>query len=289
MHVTCAARMNRTGFVLWVAMVCRLAVAAEPPVIELWPAGPPGGEQPASDSETFVAKDPPDGLVRLTNVTRPAITVYRPERPTGSAVLVCPGGGYKLLAYEHEGTQVCEFLRDRGVTAVLLKYRVPAEPRRPLEDARRALEILRGRAGEWGLAADRIGILGFSAGGHLAISAALEGEGTAAAPPRPAFVVAIYPAYLTPPGTDGPLLPEFAVTAAAPPACLVHATDDQLSAAGSALLYLAYKQARRPCELHIFATGGHGFGMKRTGLPAAEWPERVVEWMRSMGYLPAPP
>jgi acetyl esterase/lipase len=280
--------MNRIGFVLWVAIACRLAAAAEPEVIELWPAGPPGGQPGASDSETRVVKNPPDGLVRLTNVTRPVITVYRPERPTGTAVLVCPGGGYKLLAYAHEGTQVCEFLRDRGVTAVLLKYRVPAEPRLPLADARRALEILRDRAEAGGLAADRIGILGFSAGGHLALTAALGESGEPAAVPRPDFAVAIYPAYLTPPGTDGPLLPEFAVTAAAPPACLVHATDDPHSAAGSALLYLAYQRARRPCELHIFATGGHGFGMKRTGLPAAQWPERVVEWMQSMDYLPAP-
>lgn len=276
--------MNRIGFVLWVAIACRLATAAEPAVIDVWPDGPPGGQAVAGEPEKFVVKDPPDGIVRLTNVTRPTITVYRPERPVGTAVLVCPGGGYKILAYEHEGTAVCEFLRDRGVTAVLLKYRVPAARGLPLEDARRALEILRDRAGEWGLAADRIGILGFSAGGHLALGVAL-----AADAPRPAFAVAVYPAYLTPPGTDGPLLPEFAVTAAAPPLCLVHATDDPHSAAGTALLYLACLRAKRPCELHVFAKGGHGFGMRRTGLPAQHWPERVVEWMQSMGYLPAPP
>jgi acetyl esterase/lipase len=282
--------MNRIGFVLWIAIACRLATAAEPRVIDVWPDGPPGGQPVASEPEKFVDRDPPDGIVRLTNVTRPTITVYRPERPAGAAVLVCPGGGYKILAYEHEGTAVCEFLRDRGVTAVLLKYRVPAERRLPLEDARRALEILRDRAGEWGLAAGRIGILGFSAGGHLALGVALAGpeREAAAAPPRPDFAIAIYPAYLTPPGTEGPLLPEFAVTAAAPPLCIVHATDDPLTAAGSALLYLEYKRAKRPCELHIFAKGGHGFGMKRTSLPAQHWPERVIEWMQSMGYLPAP-
>jgi acetyl esterase/lipase len=283
--------MIRIGFIVCIALACPLSAAAEPQVIDVWPDGPPGGQPVASEPETFVDKDPPDGIVRLTNVTRPTITVFRPEHPIGTAVLVCPGGGYKILAYEHEGTTVCEFLRARGVTAVLLKYRVPAERRLPLEDARRALAILRARAGEWGLTADRIGILGFSAGGHLALSVALAGQehGAAAAPPQPDFAIAIYPAYLTPPGTDGPLLPEFAVTAAAPPLCLVHATDDPLSAAGSALVYLEYKRAKRPCELHIFAKGGHGFGMKRTGLPAQHWPERVVEWMQSMGYLPAAP
>lgn len=277
-----------------VALACGLAAAAEPLVVDLWPAGTP--DPPAADAgpERRIVKDPPDGLVRLTDVTRPTIAVYRPERPNGTAVVVCPGGGYKFLAFEHEGTQVCEFLAGHGVTAVLLKYRVPAEPRLPLQDAQRALGIVRRRAAEWGIAADRIGILGFSAGGHLAIMAALHAgdrtyaldEALEAAAATPDFVIPVYPAYLTAQGSEGPLLPEIAVTGTSPPMCLVHATDDRITASGSGLVYLEYRKRALPCELHVYAKGGHGFGMKPGVLPVHAWPQRVVEWMASMGYLP---
>jgi acetyl esterase/lipase len=234
--------------------------------------------------------------MRLTNVTRPQITVFRPRRPCGSAVIVCPGGGYSLLAYEHEGTAVCDELVKHGVTAILLKYRVPAPPRLPLQDAQRAVAVVRKRGAEWGVAPDRIGILGFSAGGHLAIMTALHGnERTYAADPavesddaRPNFAIPVYPAYLVEERTQGPLLPEIAVAAGAPPMCLVHAADDPIPAAGSGLVFLEYQKLGVPCELHAYARGGHGFGMKPGTLPANRWLERVVEWMAAAGLANAP-
>jgi acetyl esterase/lipase len=289
------------GAFLGVAVAAMLLAAAstrgaEPVVVELWPGGTPEPPAASIGPEKEIVKEPADGIVRLTNVTRPLITVFRPEQPCGTAVIVCPGGGYGILAYEHEGTQVCDFLVRHGVTAVLLKYRVPAEPRLPLQDAQRAVGIVRKRAAEWGLAADRIGILGFSAGGHLAIMTALHATertytpdpAVEAADARPDFAIPIYPAYLTQKGTDAPLLPEIAVTATAPPLCLVHATDDPWTAAGSGLLYLEYKKLGIPCELHVYAKGGHGFGMKPGPLPVNRWPERVIEWMAGAGLAPKP-
>lgn len=269
-----------------------LSVAVEQVPVELWPHGTPEPAKAEIGAEKEINRG--DGVVRLTNVTKPMITLFKPEQPNGTSVVVCPGGGYGILAYEHEGTKVCEFLAGHGVTGILLKYRVPATPREPLQDAQRALGIVRRRAAEWGLAADRIGILGFSAGGHLSIMTALKGKDRSypldaameADDPTPNFVIPIYPAYLTAKGTDGPLLPDVVVTKQAPPMCLIHAHDDPWTAAGSALVYLEYKKLGLPCELHIYAKGGHGFGMKPNGQPANAWPDRVVEWMRSMGHMP---
>lgn len=263
--------------------------AAESTTVVLWPEGVPETTMADVGPEKEINRD--DGIVRLTNVTKPMVTFYKAEKPNGTAVIVCPGGGYSILAYEHEGTQVCEFLTRHGVTALLLKYRVPAKPKEPLQDAQRALGLVRKRAADWGLDADRIGILGFSAGGHLAMMAALKGNertypldrSIEADDPTPSFVVPIYPAYLTAQGTT--LLPEITVTPKAPPMCLIHSHDDPLTAAGSALVYLEYKKLGLPCELHIFAHGGHGFGMKMNGQPVNRWPDRVVEWMGAMGYL----
>jgi len=184
-------RRERTGPILavcaraWVAAAALCAGpagAAEPVVVELWPGGTPEPAAATIGPEKEIVKEPSDGIVRLTNVTKPMITVFRPEQPCGTAVIVCPGGGYGILAYEHEGTQVCDVLVKRGVTAVLLKYRVPAQPRLPLQDAQRAVGIVRKRGAEWGVAPDRIGILGFSAGGHLAIMTALHGNERAYSP-----------------------------------------------------------------------------------------------------------
>jgi acetyl esterase/lipase len=273
----------------------RQTAVVRPMTLDLWPAGSPGKPADEIGPEQEITRDPPDGIVRLTNVTRPQVTVFHPEQPNGTAVLVCPGGGYKILAYEHEGSAVCEFLNHHGVTAVLLKYRVPAPPEQPLQDAQRALGVIHQHAREWNIDPQRIGMLGFSAGGHLTIRTGLQGTARSypfdpavdIEDPTPAFLVAIYPAYLVPRGTEGPLADDIVVTEGAPPMCLIHAGDDPWTASGSALLSLAYKQRGIPCELHVFAKGGHGFGIKPGPLPANRWPDRVIEWMHSMGYLPA--
>ena len=273
--------------------------AAEPIVLKLWPGGAP--EQPGVkiEAEKELPKKSADDVMRITNVTDPMITVFRPEKPNGTAVLVCPGGGYGILAYEHEGSQVCDFLVQHGVTGILLKYRVPKrDPKDPgreaLQDAQRAMGLIRHHATEWGLKPDRIGILGFSAGGHLTIMTTLHAnDRTYTTDPAldvddatPSFAVPVYPAYLVSKEEPTKLLPGFEVTAKAPPMCFVHANDDPWPASGSALLYLEYKKLNLPCELHIYAKGGHGFGMRKSGGPVNDWPNRVAEWMKSMGYIP---
>ncbi|MBE7497274.1 MAG: alpha/beta hydrolase [Verrucomicrobiaceae bacterium] len=279
-------------------LACGSLFAAEPIELKLWPQGAPEKPGFKSEPEKKIVKEPSDGVVRLTNVTEPMITVFKPEKPNGTSVLVCPGGGYSILAYEHEGSQVCEFLNQHGVTGILLKYRVPrrdpADPsREPLQDAQRAMGLIRHHATEWGIKPDRVGILGFSAGGHLTVMTALHAnDRTYTTDPAmdvedatPNFAIPVYPAYLTEKNSGFELLPEFKVTAKSPPICLIHAGDDRITAAGSALIYLEYKKQNIPAELHIYAKGGHGFGMKKNGEPVNEWPARVIEWMRSMGYV----
>lgn len=273
--------------------------AAEPVVVKLWPGGAPEKSGVKIEAEKEMPKKSADDVMRLTNVTEPMITVFKPEKPNGTAVLVCPGGGYGILAYEHEGSQVCDFLVQHGVTGILLKYRVPKrDPKDPgreaLQDAQRAMGIIRHHAAEWGLKPDRIGILGFSAGGHLTVMTTLHAnDRTYTTDPAldvedatPNFAIPVYPAYLVSKEDPFHLLPGFEVSAKSPPMCFVHANDDSWSATASALLYLEYKKLNIPCELHIYAKGGHGFGMRKSGGPVNDWPDRVAEWMKSMGYMP---
>ncbi|MBL9132101.1 MAG: alpha/beta hydrolase [Verrucomicrobiaceae bacterium] len=279
-------------------LACGSLFAAEPIELKLWPQGAPEKTGFKSEPEKKIVKEPSDGVVRLTNVTEPMITVFKPEKPNGTSVLVCPGGGYGILAYEHEGSQVCDFLNQHGVTGILLKYRVPRRDpndpsREPLQDTQRAIGLIRHHAAEWGLKQDRVGILGFSAGGHLTVMTALHAnDRTYKTDPAldvedatPNFAIPVYPAYLVSKEDPTKLLPGFEVTAKSPPMCFVHAHDDPWPASGSALLYLEYKKQKLPAELHIYSKGGHGFGMKKNGQPVNEWPHRVVEWMKSMGYL----
>jgi acetyl esterase/lipase len=279
---------------MWVVGLLMVAgrVVAEPVEITLFPEG---AKEPAG----FVAapegliEGKNDGVKRVGNVSSPTISIYRPNQTeaNGAAVLVCPGGGYSILAIEHEGTQVCEWLNTLGVTAVLLKYRVPRrDPAKPygypLEDARQAMRLLRTRGGEWGIKPDKIGVLGFSAGGNLSVMLALNAEGVADMKAvRPNFLVPVYPAYLTVDGGNGELVKDITVDENAPPVCLIHAHNDRITPAGSALLYLAYQRASRPAELHVYSAGGHGFGMKANGDAINEWPARVAAWMKQIGVL----
>lgn len=273
--------------------------AADPIVVKLWPGGAPEKPGVKIEAEKEVPKKSADDVQRITNVTDPMITVFKPENANGTSVLVCPGGGYSILAYEHEGSQVCDFLNQHGVTGILLKYRVPKrDPKDPgreaLQDAQRAMGIIRHHAEEWGLNPNRVGILGFSAGGHLSVMTALHAnERTYTTDPAldvedatPNFAIPVYPAYLVSKEEPGKLLPGFEVTAKSPPMCLVHAHDDPWPSSASALLYLEYKKLGLPCELHIYAKGGHGFGMRKSGGPVNDWPVRVVEWMKSMALIP---
>ncbi len=284
-----------------------LALPAPPPdkplVLDLWPGAPPG-EVAATGPEKDVTgpKDRPVAgkqVIRLGNVSRPTLTVYRPvkDRDVGTAVIVCPGGGYHILAWDLEGTEVCEWLRGLGVTAVLLKYRVPAAARGDrrlpaLMDAQRAVSVVRSRAGDWGVGVNRIGILGFSAGGHLSAKVAT-GDGKRAYAPvgahdkvscRPDFAVLVYPAYLVNKARDG-LAEDVRVTKDTPRMFLAHAADDPVPADSSVQMYLALRRAGVRAELHVYASGGHGFGMRRTAQPCTHWPERCADWLRQEGLL----
>lgn len=301
--------MHEIFFLKWLPRVCGVAVgaalgsaavlAAGPLEVKLWPEGAPEKPGVTVEGERVLPPQGDGDVVRLTNVSDPTISIYRPAQPNGAAVIVCPGGGYGILAIEHEGTQVCEWLNTLGVTGVLLKYRVPVRQSvpgfEPLQDAQRAMGILRLRASEWGIDPRRIGILGFSAGGHLAVMAALHAnERMYRTDPQydvedvtPNFLIPIYPAYLVSKADLFSLVPLCRPTLKAPPACFIHADDDKgvTSASGSALLYLEFKKLGIPAELHISSMGGHGFGMKRAGNPVNEWPQRVADWMRVSGFL----
>lgn len=273
------------------------ATGADP--IKLWPGKAPG-ETKDIPPENFV--EPKKGqaeVKRLANVSEPTITVYSPakERANGTAVIVAPGGGYNILAIEHEGTQTCEWLQSLGVTAVLLKYRVPKRDAQTpdnlamVQDAQRAVTLVRSRATDLGIDPKRVGMLGFSAGGHLTVCTCLttkrmyDGVDKAdeANSHVPSFALLVYPAYLSDKG--GALKPEFAVTKDSPPMFFAHSTDDPVSSEGSAALYLALTKNKVPAELHLYASGGHGYGMRKIPHPAASWPDRAGDWLKSRGLL----
>jgi acetyl esterase/lipase len=298
-------RMRSISFAAVVLLVSTLAPAAEKPVVyDLWPGTVPAekgniGEEKFADPRA--GEKPP--LKRLTNVSKPTLTVYRPTkaRDTGTALIVAPGGGYTILAWEHEGTQVAEWLSSLGITGVLLNYRVPRRPDQPkdappvgaLQDAQRAVSMVRGRAHEWGVDPHRVGMLGFSAGGHLAAWAATNADRRAYEPVdeadrrscRPDFVILMYPGGLVDKQSPEQLSPEIRVSKAAPPSFLAVAYNDNGSLASTVRMFRALKQAGVPAELHVFATGGHGFGMRSSDKPYAAWTKRCEEWLRSEGWL----
>jgi acetyl esterase/lipase len=285
-----------------VVIVAVLTASASEPVA-LWPKGAPG-EKGDIGVEQDMTK-PGDGLyggkrvVRIGNVSTPTITLYRPpqNKDTRAAVVVCPGGGYEILAMDLEGTEVCQWLNTVGVTAVLLKYRVPARNgleryTAPLQDVQRALGLVRDHAAEWHIDSKHIGIMGFSAGGHLAAAASTRFENRTyeavdksdQASCRPDFAMLIYPAYLI--RQKGPdLEPELTVNSNTPPTFLVQTEDDQIPVENSLFYYLALKNANVPSELHLFAKGGHGYALRRSNQAVMSWRKRAEEWMRGLNVL----
>lgn len=306
--------------VLMVMMVAPLlACAAEtsktPLVLDVWPGNTPqdsevGQYGPIAPERV---RDPSDSPTKtatwITGVTHPTITVYRPSKAknTGAAFIVCPGGGYWNLAWDLEGTEVAKWLCSKGITGIVLKYRVPrrvGEPEPipapgPLLDAQRAVSLVRSKAKEWGINPSQIGIGGFSAGGHLAIATATNFDQRKYEPMdeidkvscRPDFAVAAYPGYLVDIKT-WELLPSIRIPAGTPPVFLVHAfgdTEPGANPAHSAVMFLALKKAGVPAELHIYGAGDHGFGVRKTSLPVSTWGDRCIEWLRNLGMLPSRP
>jgi acetyl esterase/lipase len=292
--------MKRPAFSLALLSLFATLSAAPPEPIPLWPEGVPGEATLELPAESVELRG--DYQIEiLSNVSTPTLTVFPAPRPNGAAVLVCPGGGYNILASSHEGTEVCEWLNSLGVTAALLKYRVPRREglekhAAPLQDAQRAIGLLRARADEWGIDAGRIGILGFSAGGHLA-TMALTSDGTRsypadprldAASPVPDFAILVYAAYLLDEKDPDRLSPEIRVGAETPPAFLVVAHGDTKFVEGSARFYIEMRRNDRPCELHIFGKGGHGFGLKNTREEIRQWPTLTKKWLEAEGFFTKP-
>ena len=288
-------------------LTCLLPIAArcaEPEPIRLWPKEAPG-EKGDIGAEADTTK-PTDGLVggkrlmRIGNVATPTMSIFSPpkDKDTGAAVVICPGGAYNILAWDLEGTEVCDWLNSIGVTGVVVKYRVPRREglekhTAPLQDAQRALGLVRSRAKELGLDPQRIGVLGFSAGGHLAAALSTgfdtrtyesldDADKTSC---RPDFTILIYPAYLTLKDGGDKLAPEINVTANTPPAFIAMTQDDPVHVENAYSYSLALKNAQVPCELHLYPDGGHGYGLRPGTHAVTTWPARAAEWMEKRGLL----
>lgn len=275
---------------------------AQQVTLPLWPNG---ASTPSSGPETDITK-PTDRLVEgkplahLTNISKPTLAFYPAPAAnnTGATIVVFPGGGYRILAYDLEGTEVCSWLNSIGVNCVLVKYRVPNEKRYPddasdLEDAQQAIRITRSRAPEWHLDPHRIGVLGFSAGGHLVVILGnhpdfiRSGESSSNIPvsARPDFVVAIYPAYLAEPPALTQLARGIDPGANTPPTFLLQAEDDPVHEENVLVYFQALKQLKVPAELHVYAEGGHGYGLRPSALPVTHWPKLVETWLHTIHVL----
>lgn len=273
------------------------AYGAEPEQVRLWPAAAPG-EKGDLPPEAAQPARPNDTTIRLGSVSDPTITIFRPaaDKANGAAVVVCPGGGYNILAFNKEGTEVAEWLNSIGVTGIVLKYRVPKRMERerheaPLQDVQRAVGVVRHRASEWGLDPARIGVLGFSAGGHLA-AAASNNYGKRTYPAidaadevscRPDFSILIYPAYLV--DKDNKLAPELPVSNETPKTFIAMTEDDGVRVECGLFYYLALKEAKVQAEMHLYPTGGHGYGLRPSEHVVSSWPARAADWMKSIGVL----
>ena len=268
--------------------------------MKLWPGKAPG------DASSIPAEK--WDKMKVTNVTEPTLTIFRPEKDaTDVAVIVCPGGGYHALMMGYEGEDVARWLNTLGITGIVLKYRVPAPEGTPrylpaLQDAQRAISAVRAHAGQWKLNPSKIGILGFSAGGHLAAAASTNFDHRAypAADDidqvscRPDFAVVIYPGGIvqkpakqdSAPVPDGAMSPEITVTDKTPPAFIAMAGNDPVNPENAVYYYLALKHHGVRADLHIYSQGGHGFGMgKDPRLPCSTWPDRCADWMHNVGIL----
>jgi acetyl esterase/lipase len=265
--------------------------ASDAKVLPLWPGVAPGSENWTQKEQQKTSER--DGTLSVSNVVDPTLTVYLPEasKANGTAVIVCPGGAFVNLGMAKEGSEIARWLNSMGIAAFVLKYRLartgdeeandPVKLREraqaviplALADAQQAMRLVRSHAAEWGIARNRIGIMGFSAGGYVAISLALQHD----AETRPDFLAPVYPG----------VPPTITVPADAPPLFLVHADDDERAPtlATSVRLYSAWKAANVPAELHIYSHGGHGFALRRIGMPVNNWTEQFRAWLESQGLL----
>jgi len=272
--------------------------AQETPVL-LFPNGAPG------ETFDYVEKADMGGsttggapVLRVSNVGEPTITIYQApqEIASGAAMIVCPGGGYHILAYDLEGEEICEWLNNIGITAILLKYRVPRREslekhEAPLQDIQRAMSYVRGKADELNIDPGRIGVMGFSAGAHLAATASTNYQKRTYEPIddldkvnlRPDFCLLVYPAYLD--SENFKVAPELKVTSKTPPTMIIQTADDTSYINSSLFYYYALKEAGAPVWMHLYNKGGHGYGLRSTGHTVNEWPDRVEDWLYELRIL----
>jgi acetyl esterase/lipase len=263
-------------------------------VVELWPKAVRQTWESPDKDETATTSPWRDGdttITRVTNVANPTITVCRAKDTTGAvpAVIVCPGGGYSILAWDLEGTEIVSWLNSLGITGVLLKYRVPKQRDGALQDAQRAIAVVRHRAKEWGIDPQKIGVLGFSAGGHLAARLSTNSEQLAyksidacdTAGCNPSFTILIYPAYLATKDDTGPDTETLPVTSKTPPTFMAIADKDRFTP-GCLHYALALRKAKVPVELHVFGIGGHGCGLRPVDNGMATWPKACAAWLQVM-------
>jgi acetyl esterase/lipase len=267
-------------------------------IFPVWTGTPPGETAPPKPEKIRVAKSGPGSERSITDVWTPALEIFPApaEKNTGAAVLICPGGGYGGLAYDHEGVKIARWFNSIGVTGAVLKYRVPTRPKTPravmpLKDAQRALSLLRANAGKWKIDPARVGIMGFSAGGHLSALVSTTAERSYEPaddadkfPFRPNFTILVYPAYMTN-KSETQLAPEFKVNADTPPAICLHSINDPYTSNGSLLYFQALRKVKVPAELHIYSTGGHGYGLRPAAQPTKTWPAATAAWLESLRFL----
>lgn len=286
-------------FSLLASVVFMSTTMAQNSPVLLFPKGAPGEKAKMIEkADKEGGKVGGESVLRITNISEPTLTIYpAPEEvATGTAILICPGGGYEILAYDLEGDEVCEWLNNIGITAVLLKYRVPRRAglekhEAPLQDLQRAMGYVRTHAEELNIDPERIGVMGFSAGAHL--SAMLSTNFSKRTYPpvdnadktscRPDFCLLVYPAYLH--GENFQLAPELKVSSGTPPTLIIQTEDDKSFIDSSLFYYYALKEAGIPASMHLYSKGGHGYGLRDTGTPVNEWPDRAEDWFHEIGAI----
>jgi acetyl esterase/lipase len=291
---------------IWMVLLCLCssAAAADPQSLDVWPDLAPG----ETSRETGTALPPRGGeakpITRVAGVRRPTLDVFvAKNNPSGTGVIILPGGGFTYVVPDLEGSEAAQWLNEIGVTAFVLRYRTkeaaaPGEPlwQRPLQDAQRAVRLIRGEAQRWHLDPERIGLLGFSAGGQVASIVHTHGTEAAYASVdavdkhscRPSFSLLVYPWQVLDAGS-GELIEPIRVDDQSPPAFIVHTHDDASSSVGAAKLYIALKQHKVPAELHVYQNGGHGYGIReRPNSVISSWPARATDWLKLRGLLDVP-
>ena len=308
-----------------IALLFVFAFACAPTHAAVWQPAPGHAQVPIwpKDVPDAFANPPPESVradwPKITNVSRPTMTVHAPKtNTTHAAIVVFPGGGYQFLAMDLEGTEICDWLVSHGITCVLLKYRVPdsgptwthghrlyPKVQTALQDAQRTLGLVRQNAAQWNVDPHKIGVMGFSAGGHLAAAVSTHFDKRTYPPvdaadalsSRPDFAIALYPGHLwlhededrdTRDETDLRLRPDIQVTAKTPPTFLLQAENDEVDGVEQSLAYyVALQKAGVPTEMHLYAEGGHAFALRPTPLPIGRWPTLVEQWLHTIGVFGA--